>query len=196
MNSVIRPGDDLLLRLWKRSDLSPIADIITVSCREFDQWLPGLMSDLANFDAFIAYVERAASEGTGWYYGIEAAGTIVGQCCINTRDEGAAELGYWVRTDRTEEGFATRAVVAVSEEAARHGFSRLIIRCDEGNARSAAVARKAGFTHVGTESLDPALPRTRSQTGREMTWSRDLATAPTEETAAAAKTSGPRRPGS
>jgi len=40
------------------------------------------------------------------------------------------------------------------------------------NVRSAAVARKAGFTHVTTVDLDRTLPRTAAQTGREMTWIR------------------------
>ena len=173
MEPIIQTGD-LVLRLWSPADKDTITDIAQTSQREFSGWLPGVMTDLADLDAFIAYVERAARDETGWYYAIEVAGTPVGQCSISKRDPGRAEIGYWVRTDHTNQGIATRAVRAVSEHAGQHGFHEIVIHCDEGNARSAAVARKAGFTHTGTETLDPTLPRTAVQTGREMTWRRSF----------------------
>jgi RimJ/RimL family protein N-acetyltransferase len=78
-----------------------------------------------------------------------------------------------MRTDRTNRGLSTLAVQAVTEEAFAAGYRRLIIHCDEGNVRSASVARKAGFTLSDVVSLDPDLPRTPAETGREMTWIRD-----------------------
>ena len=85
-------------------------------------------------------------------------------------EDETAEVGYWIRSDRTNEGLATRAVRALCAAAEEGGFKTLVIHCDAGNHRSAAVARKAGFSHLGTVDLDPGLPRTDAQTGREMTW--------------------------
>jgi len=135
-----------------------------------------LEADLADFDAFLDRVRRCASTGTGWYYCVEVEGVVVGQCSIESRPERTAEVGYWIRSDRTNEGLATRALLAIRRLAAEHGFERLVVHCDEGNAPSASVARKAGFTHLRTVELDGGLPRSDAQTGREMTWQLELST--------------------
>jgi ribosomal-protein-serine acetyltransferase len=169
VDTLIRSAD-LVLRLWTVADKSTIDEIVCSSRTEFDSWLPGMKSDLADLDAFLEHVERSAEQEVGWYFGIELDGAVVGQCSLNARGDGTAEIGYWIGTVRTNEGIATRAVRALSNAAADHGFETLVIHCDEGNQRSAAVARKAGFAHVDTVALDPSLPRTTAQTGREMTW--------------------------
>lgn len=79
-----------------------------------------------------------------------------------------------MRSDRTGAGIAPAAVRTVANAALSDDFDALVIHCDAGNDRSAAVASKAGFPHVGTFELDPSLPRTRAQTGSEMTWERRL----------------------
>ena len=155
-------GDGVVLRLWTREDKPVIADIVAASREEFDAWIPGMMSDLTDLDDFIDQVTAFAAASEAWYYGIEVDGEIVGQCNLNDRGDGVGEFGYWVRTDRTGHGIAARAVVALSGAAGRAEFSTLIIRCDAGNHRSAAVARKAGFTHVDTVELDPERPRTHA----------------------------------
>ena len=83
-----------------------------------------------------------------------------------------AQIGYWVRTDRAGRGFASRAVNSLAAAAFDDGLCELVIHCDEANIRSAKVAANAGFVHVETVQLDPVLPRTRAQSGREMTWVR------------------------
>ena len=56
------------------------------------------------------------------------------------------EIGYWVQTDFTGNGYVTEAVEALVRFARRHlRVRRLEIRTDSRNARSAAVARRAGF---------------------------------------------------
>src|SRR5947208_16020453 len=117
---------------------------------------------------FIRQVGERFEKQSAFYYAIEVDGEAVGQVSLILRSPGTGEIGYWVATDRTGRGFATRAVRAVTEAAFVDGVEKLIIHCDEGNRRSASVARGAGFRHVGTEALDPGLPRPRAQTGREM----------------------------
>ncbi len=177
MRTVAEPhsGIDVVLRLWTAADRAIVEDIVASSSAEFDLWLPTLRAEVADFDTLTATVVRSAADATGWYYAIEADGTAVGQCSLTATDRATAEIGYWVRSDRTKEGIATRAVKGACAAAASLGFDLLVIRCDAGNVRSAAVALKAGFTHVGTVDLDPSLPRTAAQTGREMTWQLSLA---------------------
>jgi len=61
------------------------------------------------------------------------------------------EIGYWVRTSYGRKGYVTEAVKAITQFAFREcEANRVEIRCDENNVRSAAVARRAGFTYEGT----------------------------------------------
>lgn len=61
------------------------------------------------------------------------------------------EIGYWVHTAYRGKGFITEAVKAITQFAfSACEASRVEIRCDEKNVRSAAVARRAGFNHEGT----------------------------------------------
>ena len=106
---MIRDGD-LVLRPWSAADRAAIDDIVTSSRSELDGWLPGLVSDLNDFERFVGFVVRSARDGTGWCYGVEADGTVVGQCSIHAKEDGAAEIGYWIRSDRANEGITTRAV--------------------------------------------------------------------------------------
>jgi RimJ/RimL family protein N-acetyltransferase len=60
------------------------------------------------------------------------------------------EIGYWVRASLEGQGYITEAVVGIT----RFAFDslqaqRIEIRCDVRNTRSAAVARRAGYTLDG-----------------------------------------------
>ncbi|MBE2182282.1 MAG: GNAT family N-acetyltransferase [Anaerolineae bacterium] len=63
----------------------------------------------------------------------------------------AMEIGYWVRSSLSGQGYVTEAVNGLTDFAFRAlGVERLEIRCDPLNEKSAAVARRAGFTLEGT----------------------------------------------
>ncbi len=57
------------------------------------------------------------------------------------------EIGYWVRTSLQGQGYITEAVNGISKFAFEQlKAERMEIRCDARNERSAAVARRAGYT--------------------------------------------------
>ena len=61
------------------------------------------------------------------------------------------EIGYWVRTRFSGQGYITEAVRGIAAFAFRElGAERLEIWCDVRNERSAAVARRVGFRHEAT----------------------------------------------
>jgi RimJ/RimL family protein N-acetyltransferase len=61
------------------------------------------------------------------------------------------EIGYWIRTRFSGQGYMTEAVRAIAAFAFRElGAERLEIWCDVRNERSAAVARRVGFRHEAT----------------------------------------------
>ncbi|AWB43746.1 GNAT family N-acetyltransferase [Paenibacillus sp. CAA11] len=60
------------------------------------------------------------------------------------------EIGYWIRTSRSGQGLVTEAVNGITGFAVKHlEANRIEVRCDDRNHRSAAVARRAGFTLEG-----------------------------------------------
>jgi len=61
------------------------------------------------------------------------------------------EIGYWARTSHAGRGYITEAVNGITRFAFEQlGARRVAIRCDLKNTRSAAVARRAGYTLEGT----------------------------------------------
>ena len=79
-------------------------------------------------------------------------GAIVGACGLNDIDvvNERANLGYWVRTDRTNSGFATTAAWLLARFGLREaGFSRLEILMATGNIASRKVAERIGARFEG-----------------------------------------------
>src|SRR5439155_14153146 len=107
-------GEGLRLRVWDATDVSTIADIIRRSREAFNDWLPGTMNDLADIPGFLRQLRERFEKQSGFYYAIEVEGEVVGQISLDLRSSGRGEIGYWIATDRTGHGFATRAVRAVT----------------------------------------------------------------------------------
>jgi RimJ/RimL family protein N-acetyltransferase len=108
----------------------------------------------------------------GWDYTIfeERTGDLVGGAGLHrTEDPSCVEIGYWVCTDRTGQGYATSAALAVVEAAFRYrrDASRVIIRMDVGNLASASVPPKLGFTLLRQEDREILA---RGHTGRGHVW--------------------------
>ncbi|MNI91389.1 putative ribosomal N-acetyltransferase YdaF [compost metagenome] len=60
------------------------------------------------------------------------------------------EIGYWVRTSCSRQGYISEAVAAIADYAIRElGANRIEIRCDSRNTQSARVAERLGFTLEG-----------------------------------------------
>ncbi|MEJ8302401.1 GNAT family N-acetyltransferase [Saccharibacillus sacchari] len=79
-------------------------------------------------------------------------GKILGSSGLHRFDWDARrfEIGYWIRTSYAGQGLVTEAVHGLTEFAARElNANRVEIRCDDRNERSAAVAKRAGFTLEG-----------------------------------------------
>lgn len=69
------------------------------------------------------------------------------------------EIGYWLRTSCTGQGYMTEAVAAIADFAAGQlQANRIEIRCDSRNIRSARVAERLQFTPEAVlrkETCDP-----------------------------------------
>ncbi len=83
--------------------------------------------------------------------------TLIGSSGLHNAnwDVPSFEIGYWVHTHHAGKGYITEAVNGICQFAfTQMGAERLLIRCDAKNERSAAVARRCGFTFEGTHHHD------------------------------------------
>ncbi|HRO23391.1 MAG TPA: GNAT family N-acetyltransferase [Promineifilum sp.] len=83
--------------------------------------------------------------------------TIIGGSGLHSIDWDVPkfEIGYWVRSSYAGQGYITEAVNGITAFAFNSlGAQRLEIRCDVRNTRSAAVARRAGYTLESTFHSD------------------------------------------
>lgn len=86
-----------------------------------------------------------------------ATGMLVGGGGVHRRvGSGAVEIGYWVRTDRHNRGYATRAAQAMTDAAFEHlgDVDSIEIHMDCDNFASARVPEKLGYRLVRTEKRE------------------------------------------
>ena len=125
-------------------------------------------------DEFVAFVTDAVTQwdrGADHNYAIVDAtdGRYLGGCGLHDRiGAGGREIGYWLVADATGRGIVTAVVQALTTTAlALDGVRRVEIHCDEANARSAAVARRAGYRLDRVEADAVSAP---GDVGRSMIW--------------------------
>ena len=125
--------------------------LIDLSRTELTAWLPWAeTTDEAAYREFVARIAAGRSDGSlaGSAYAILVDGAFAG--CIAFHDEipgeRAAQIGYWLGTPYVGRGWMTKSVDALATVGfAAFGLRRIEILADAENARSRAVAARAGF---------------------------------------------------
>ena len=155
----------LLLRRWRPEDAALLQPVLAANVTHLQPWIPWHVAEPLPEDQLAVRLAGFAADfdaGRQWVYGILAAdaGTVYGGVGLYPRAGGGrvpfdaadhVEIGYWLRADVTGQGYATEAAGAVATLAdALPGMTRLEIRCDARNMRSAAVPQRLGFRHART----------------------------------------------
>lgn len=148
--------DRLRLRVPRIGDGAKTAEAVIASRAELQVFMPWATDNYSVDDgemwarrAFSNFILRQqlhfliTDKATGDYFGGIGAHRIDWKVRL-------CEIGYWLRTDQWGHGYMTEALKAITEMFGTIGLRRIEVRCDERNARSAAVARRAGFHHDGT----------------------------------------------
>jgi RimJ/RimL family protein N-acetyltransferase len=99
---------------------------------------------LAERVALAARQRDDAAAGTAATYVAFAGKQAVGKVWMEV-DGPTARLGWWLRAGATGHGYATEAARALSKLAFDSGIERLEAHMDPDNARSRALAERAGF---------------------------------------------------
>src|SRR5262249_104753 len=110
----ILDASPLSLVRWRSEDVDELLEAVQSSFAELQQWMHWartMPTRKEQQDAITAGI-AAFEGGTDFGYLLReiATGTVVGGGGVH-RDRGphAVEIGYWVRTDRHNRGYATRA---------------------------------------------------------------------------------------
>ncbi|WP_229075607.1 GNAT family N-acetyltransferase [Actinoplanes sp. DH11] len=156
---------ELVLKRWEPEWADEAAAAVRESLPELKPWLPWATDgyDRAAASAYITMSVQGWAEGTEFNYAIfTTVGELIGSIGLMTRfGPGALEIGYWLRTPWAGRGHMTAAVRVLARVAlSLPGIERVVIRHDEANGASAAVAAKAGFVEVGRVAAEPDGTRT------------------------------------
>jgi mycothiol synthase len=96
--------------------------------------------------AFVTDYERARRRGQKIAFAVlDAQGGFVGSALLMASGPDEAELAYWIRADARGRGYATRALLMLSDWALGLRFSRVWLEVEPRNPASARVAAKAGY---------------------------------------------------
>jgi RimJ/RimL family protein N-acetyltransferase len=129
---------------------------VDASLDELRPWMPWAHNDPQPVEEKVELLRRFRGQfdmGEDFVYGILSIdeSAVLGGTGLHTRShDGAFEIGYWIRSDRTGEGLATEATAALTRVAFEvAGVERVVVRVDPENAPSLAIPRKLGFVEEG-----------------------------------------------
>jgi ribosomal-protein-serine acetyltransferase len=147
----------LLIRCPLPGDGPALTTAVRQSLPELRPWLPWAMNE-PSVEANEANVRRGYAsflnrEDLWLMLLLKGTDTIIGGTGLHRIDWDVPkfEIGYWLSTPYTGQGYITEAVTAVYDFAVNTLHARRVeIRCDSLNTRSVAVARRLNFVHEGT----------------------------------------------
>ncbi|MBP6787780.1 MAG: GNAT family N-acetyltransferase [Candidatus Promineofilum sp.] len=147
----------LIIRGPLPDDAAPLRQAVVESQPELKPWMPWAV-EVPSEEWYRVRVREGrlkflAREDLWMMLTLKENGLMIGGSGLHRIDWSVPkfEIGYWARTSHAGQGYITEAVNGITRFAFETlGAQRVEIRCDVNNERSAAVARRAGFTHEGT----------------------------------------------
>lgn len=117
--------------------------------KRFLPWAWTMKSAEQEFLYLKDYADAGWEKQTGFVYLIrdKKTGTFLGVIDfmdVNLKDQ-SGEIGFWLKTDATGNGYMQEALRVLEEEIFRNGFHRIVIKNDIHNIKSINVTRNAGY---------------------------------------------------
>lgn len=159
----------LLLRSWQPADAEELLPILEANWDHLSPWIPARVATPVPVPLLEERLTDYAANFAGnreWRYAIRRAADLqlLGEIALFPRsadgrvslpDADRAELGYWLRSDASGQGFATEAAEAVLQAAKElQRFVHIEIRCDPRNVLSVAVPKRLGFAFMTSAADD------------------------------------------
>lgn len=149
-------GERVLVRPYRVEDAEALREAVEESREHIRAWLP-FADAHQSIEETRDWITHTMAQwllrenmGTGVF--LREDGAFLGGLGLHIRswEIGFFEIGYWLRASAEGHGYMREAVSLLIEFAARDLLaSRLEIRCDARNARSAGVAESLGFKREG-----------------------------------------------
>jgi ribosomal-protein-serine acetyltransferase len=151
-NAPVLTDGVITLRAPDEADAPELAAAVLSSLSELTPFMPWATAAY-DADEALSWIRGEREPDEVRYLIVGDDGVVAGGCGLDLFNQinRSANLGYWLRTDRTGRGWATRATVLL----ARHGLTRLGLERVEitmavENEASRRVAERAGATFEGT----------------------------------------------
>lgn len=167
-------GGSVALRRRDVTDLPGFIDALRSSWAELAAWFPWAQGTLdeAEQRQRVVDAEAAFRDDSDYEFVMLEGSTdvVVGSLRLNPSSAPyAAEIGYWVRSDRTGRGYATAATRVATQAAFEHlvDVDRVLIQMDVANRASAAIPRKLEYRLEAEDDLAIEAP---ARTGRGYLW--------------------------
>lgn len=128
-------------------------DVIDGNREHLDPWFSWakLTQKVEDSLKYLFDKEEETKAGKKIEYGLYADNEYMGNISLFDIDEKdkSAEIGYWISSSYTRNGYMTEAIKVLEKEAFEKGLNRLQIKCDERNKASFGVAKKCGYKYEG-----------------------------------------------
>ena len=143
----------LVLRRRRAPYLEELWERVTDSTPELGRFLAwAIEPDLAESRAFYAETEKEWDRGLAWGFTIFRDDLAIGDIGLAGYKPlvQACEVGYWMSTDHSGQGYMTEACSAVVDFGFTYvGLHRIELHASPDNIASVRVAEKIGFTREG-----------------------------------------------
>lgn len=169
----IRLPSGVQVRRWQRGDRDTVTATVNANRDYLRDWMPWAAQPATteSTDAFLDDSIAGYEADSEFAYGVFAPnGELLGAGGVHRREpHDVLEIGYWIAESQSGKGLGREVARALTVAAANApGIVRIEIRCDEANARSAAIPRRLGYDLI--ERCER--PReAAAHTGHGMIWS-------------------------
>ena len=158
-------GERVIVRPYRESDAQALQEAVAESRDHLRPWMPFAdehQSVEESRDWIIHQIARWLTR-EGMNVGMWDAETqrYLGGTGLHIHDwdTGYFEIGYWIRASAQGHGYVTEAVQLLTDYAFHVlNASRVEIRCDEQNVRSAAIPRRLGYVEEGLLRNEASTP--------------------------------------
>jgi RimJ/RimL family protein N-acetyltransferase len=157
----------LVIRCWRPTDAAALGEAVEESLDDLKRWMywaheePKILTERVDL---LRGLRGKFDRREEFLYGIfsPTEDAVLGRVGLHTRvGDDAFEIGYWIRSSATGQGFATEATAAVTRAAFTHSAAeRVEIHVDPENTTSTRIPRNLGFAEEARlrRRLTPLVP--------------------------------------
>lgn len=157
----------LVIRMPRPGDGKVVYEAIMASINELKPWMPFAQKEQSEQDVEVnirsAYISFLKREDLRLLVFLKETGEFVASSGLHRIDWSIPkfEIGYWIDSRFSGEGYMTEAVKGIAQFAFRELQARRIeIRCDAKNMKSRAIPETLGFSLEGILKNDDVSPDT------------------------------------